>query len=213
MAEQTMLISVANKEGITEYAQGLLELDWGLLASGGTADHLNKAGLPVTNVAELVGGGAILGHRVVTLARKVYAGLLADLNNPKDVAELETLGIPQIHGATVDMYDLRTAIAEGKSEADIIEATDVGGPTMLHAAAKGRRVAVSSAAQRPVVLQWLQEERPDNEAVLRTLAAVAENEVAQYIGISATYLGSLVMHEEATNSYDAQLRAQLSLAR
>src|SRR3989338_9926335 len=111
MDEKVALISVYHKEGIVEFARALVELGWSLLASGGTCKHLREAGLPVRDVAELVGGDAMLGHRVVTLSCEVHAGLLAR-GTPEDRAELERLGIPWIGLVCVDMYPLHEAIAK-----------------------------------------------------------------------------------------------------
>ena len=200
------LISVYNKDGIVPFAQGLHELDWNIYASGGTARQINEAGVPVTDVAELVGGDAILEHRVVTLSREIHAGLLADPRSDLHIEELERLGIPLLGVVCVDMYPLRDAISSGADEQGVIEKTDVGGPTMLHSAAKGRRIVLSQQAQRGVVLEWLREGRPDEEDVLRTLAAVAEQEVSAYIGESARFLGALALQSKPKSSFAAALR-------
>jgi AICAR transformylase/IMP cyclohydrolase PurH len=105
----TALLSVYEKAGIANFAQALVGLGWSLVASGGTCKALNAAGLPVRDVAELVGGGAILGHRVVTLSREVHAGLLAR-HTPEDAAELEALGLPRIDLVCVDLYPLTAAM-------------------------------------------------------------------------------------------------------
>lgn len=209
---ENALISVFNKEGITELAQGLHELDVHIYASGGTARQIGESGVPVTDVAELVGGDAILEHRVVTLSREIHAGLLADQRNDMHVQELESLGIPLLGLVCVDMYPLKAAVDEGLDEAAVIEKTDVGGPTMLHSAAKGRRVVLSKQAQRRPVLEWLREGQPDEENVLRTLAAVAEQEVANYVRESAKYLCRLAMSNPADTSYDTMLRAGIDLS-
>ena len=84
---------------MVELASGLHELGWRLVSSGGTARGVADAGLPVTDVAELTGFPAILGHRVVTLHPAVHAGLLADLDQPEHRAELDELGIEPIASA------------------------------------------------------------------------------------------------------------------
>jgi AICAR transformylase/IMP cyclohydrolase PurH (only IMP cyclohydrolase domain in Aful) len=106
---KTALISVFNKQGIVEFAKELVALDFKILASGGTAKELSSAGIEVTDVASLVGGGAILGHRVVTLSREVHAGLLAR-DIPEDRAELEKNNIPWIDLVCVDLYPLQEEI-------------------------------------------------------------------------------------------------------
>lgn len=183
------LLSVFNKAGIEEFARGLDELGWIIYASGGTAETIKKAGIKVQDTSELVGGGAILGHRVVTLSREIYAGILAESSEQE--AELKSLGIPKIDLVCVDMYPLAQAITDPKStEADVIERTDVGGPTLLHAAAKGRRIVLSRAEQRPEVLDWLKNGMPEEKDYRRKLAAIAEYEVANYMLKSAEYLGA-----------------------
>ncbi len=179
------LLSVYEKAGIEDFAKGLADLGWQLYASGGTAKALATAGLKVTDVSELVGGQAILGHRVVTLSREISAGLLADKDSATDIAEMEKLGLPLIDLVCVDMYPLEKAIAANE---DIIEKTDIGGPTMLRSAAKGRRIVLSHAEQRQPVLEWLQANKPDEAGFVDKLAARAEYEVARYVLASAKYL-------------------------
>ncbi|HEX5455940.1 MAG TPA: hypothetical protein VFW77_01100 [Candidatus Saccharimonadales bacterium] len=191
MAESagTALLSVYNKAGIEEFARGLSDLGWRIYASGGTAEAIRKSGVEVTDTTELSGGGAILGHRVVTLSREIYAGLLAD-DSKEQSGELKSLGIPRIDLVCVDMYPLKEAIENpGSTEADVIEKTDVGGPTLLHAAAKGRRIVLSRPEHRKEVLDWLKSGRPEEQKFIKRLAAEAEYEVANYMIKSANYLG------------------------
>ncbi len=184
------LLSVFDKSGIVEFAQGLAELGWQQYASGGTAKAIAEANIPVKDVSELVGGEAILGHRVVTLSREISAGLLADKGNAHDMKEMADLELPIIDLVCVDMYPLEQSIAEqGSSRRDVVDSTDIGGPTMLRAAAKGRRIVLSHAEQRESVLEWLKAGKPDEAAFLDDLAARAEYEVARYTLASARYLG------------------------
>lgn len=184
------LLSVYDKTGIEEFARGLADLGWQLYASGGTAKAIAAAGLDVKDVSELVGGAAILGHRVVTLSREISAGLLADKNSEEDMAEMAKLQLPVIDLVCVDMYPLEEAIAKpGASRQDVIEKTDIGGPTMLRSAAKGRRIVLSVADQRQPVLDWLKADKPDKEAFLNELAARTEYEVARYGLTLAKHLG------------------------
>ncbi|HSX46142.1 MAG TPA: hypothetical protein VLG27_04040 [Candidatus Saccharimonadia bacterium] len=184
------LLSVYDKTGIVEFAQGLRELGWTLYASGGTAKAIAEAGVEVKDVSELVGGSAILGHRVVTLSREISAGLLADKSSQEDISEMAKLGLPIIDLVCVDMYPLEEAInKEGATGEDVTQQTDIGGPTMLRSAAKGRRIVVSHVSQREKVLDWLKAGRPDEDEALEELAARAEYEVARYVLASAQYLG------------------------
>lgn len=182
------LLSVYDKSGIGEFARGLSGLGWQIYASGGTAKAVAAAGVEVKDVTELVGGGAILGHRVVTLSREISAGLLADKHSDDDMAEMDRLGLPVIGLVCVDMYPLEEAIAAGSDGKEVIEKTDIGGPTMLRSAAKGRRIVLSHASQRQPVLDWLKSGRPGEESFLEELAARAEYEVTRYTLALAKHL-------------------------
>jgi phosphoribosylaminoimidazolecarboxamide formyltransferase/IMP cyclohydrolase len=183
------LLSVYDKTGITDFALGLSQLGWTIYASGGTAKALQEAGIEVIDVAEMVGGKAILGHRVVTLSREISAGLLADKKDSDDMAEMQKLGLPIIDLVCVDMYPLEEAINGASATKDeVILKTDIGGPTMLRSAAKGKRIVVPHAELRQPVLDWLKNGRPDEGLFLDKLAARAEYEVARYVSISADYL-------------------------
>lgn len=181
------LLSVYNKEGITYFARELVELGFELLASGGTAKELLKTNIPVRDVAELVGGGAILGHRVVTLSREVHAGLLAK-NTEEDRQELARLGIPWIDLVCVDLYPLQEEIDDPDSTREsVVEKTDIGGPTMLRSAAKGRRIVICDPYDREPVLNWLKAGKPDEDNFITGLVAKAEAVVAEYCLSSARY--------------------------
>ncbi|MEK7594056.1 MAG: hypothetical protein AAB436_00240 [Patescibacteria group bacterium] len=183
------LLSVYDKTGIEDFARGLVDLGWQVYASGGTAKAIEAAKIPVNDVTSLVGGGAILGHRVVTLSREISAGLLADKNSTEDIAEMTSLGIPIIDLVCVDMYPLEEAIAApDASKQSVITQTDIGGPTMLRSAAKGRRIVLSHASQRQPVLEWLKADMPSEPEFVDGLAARAEYEAARYIMTSAKYL-------------------------
>ncbi len=186
--KRSALLSVYDKTGIVEFADGLVDLDWTIYASGGTAKALSDAGTPVRDVAELVGGGAILGHRVVTLSREIHAALLARPVE-EDLAELEQLGIPFIDLVCVDLYPLAEEIAKSDATPEsVIEKTDIGGPTMLRSAAKGRRIVIATPTLRREVLEWLRSGEPEPKAYRNDLAALAEAIVADYCLTSARYL-------------------------
>jgi phosphoribosylaminoimidazolecarboxamide formyltransferase/IMP cyclohydrolase len=194
------LLSVYDKTGIEDFAKGLIELGWHIYASGGTAKAITDAGIDVSDVSELVGGKAILGHRVVTLSREISAGLLADKTSDADRAELEALNLPIIDLVCVDMYPLEEAIAKpNATKSDVITQTDIGGPTMLRSAAKGHRIVLSVANQREQVLEWLQAGKPDEAEFLDKLAARAEYESARYILTSARYLNGEKVSGYATH--------------
>ena len=124
----TALVSVYDKTGVVDLARELHELGWSLLSSGGTAAVIADAGVPVTDVAEITGVPAILGHRVVTLHPKVHGGILADRSDATHQADLEEYGIDPIDVVIVNLYPFSTAPG--------VELIDIGGPAMVRAAAK-----------------------------------------------------------------------------
>ena len=131
----TALLSVYDKSGIAELAEGLHAAGWRVLSSGGTAREIAAGGVPVTDVAELTGFPAILGHRVVTLHPKVHGGILADTSDPSHRADLAEYGIEPIDLVVVNLYPFATDPG--------VELIDIGGPAMVRAAAKNHdRVAV-----------------------------------------------------------------------
>lgn len=186
--KRTALLSVSSKQGIVEFARALVALDVQLLASGGTCKEVAGAGIPVFDVAQLVGGGAILDHKVVTLSRELHAGLLADPCSPKEVAQMGELKLSFIDIVAVHMYPLEEAIADGLPMEQIIAKTDIGGPTMLRAGAKGRRVVMHHPAQYARVLEWLRAGEPDPSSFRLRLAMQAEARVADYVRASAAYM-------------------------
>jgi len=187
---KTALISVCAKEGIDVFARKLLDMGWQILASGGTAKFLENAGIPVKDVAELVGGGAILGHRVVTLSREIHAGLLSR-DTLEDVAEMERLGLPRIDLVCCDFYPLAEEIAEpARTIASVIEKTDIGGPTMVRSAAKGGRIVICDPADRQTVIGQLEATGEVDIETLQYLRAKAEFVVAGYCLNSARFHGA-----------------------
>ena len=122
------LISVYDKAGVVELAAGLVELGWELIASAGTARVIEAAGLPVVDVADYTGSPVMLGHRVVTLHPRIHGGILADRDNPAHRADLEANGIDPIDLVVVNLYPFEASPG--------IETIDIGGPTMVRAAAK-----------------------------------------------------------------------------
>ena len=134
------LLSVSDKTGVVEFARGLRELEVEILSTGGTAAAIRDAGLEVTDVAEFTGSEEILDGRVKTLHPRLYAALLARRDDPDHVATLEAEGIEPIDLVCVNLYPFEETIARpGVSEEEAIENIDIGGPTMIRAAAKNHR--------------------------------------------------------------------------
>ncbi|MDO8561786.1 MAG: bifunctional phosphoribosylaminoimidazolecarboxamide formyltransferase/IMP cyclohydrolase, partial [bacterium] len=160
---------------------------WNVLGSAGTTSYLKEHGIACKDAADTV-GPPILGHRVVTLSREIYAGLLS--STKEDLAELERLHISPIDLVYVNLYPLEQETKNPQATpASVLEKTDIGGPTLLRAAAKGRRLALSNPEQIAVLESWfsrgcLESER---EEIALQFAAAAERRVADYVEASANY--------------------------
>jgi phosphoribosylaminoimidazolecarboxamide formyltransferase / IMP cyclohydrolase len=137
------LVSVSDKTGIVDFARGLAELGVEIVSTGGTGAALREAGIEVRDVSELTGSPEILDGRVKTLHPRLHAGLLAVRDNPEHAEVLEAEGIEPIDLVCVNLYPFeRTVARHGTSEAEAIENIDIGGPTMIRAAAKNHRFVV-----------------------------------------------------------------------
>ncbi len=129
------LLSVSDKTNLIDLARGLNEMGVALIASGGTAAAIRQAGLPVTDVAEVTGFPEVLGGRVKTLHPAVHAGLLAPRTD-EGLAELAGLGIEAIDLVAVNLYPFAATVQRGATLEEAIEQIDIGGVTLIRAAAK-----------------------------------------------------------------------------
>lgn len=184
---KTALFSVYHKKGSEVFARELLSLGWQIFASGGTAKYLKENNIPIKDVAELVGGAAILGHRVMTLSREVHAGLLSR-NIPEDIEEMERLGLPRIDLVCCDFYPLAAEIAKPDCTVEsVIEKTDIGGPTMVRSGAKGGRIVICDPPDRQIVINQLKTKGDIDKETRQYLRAKAEAAVSVYCLDSARF--------------------------
>jgi phosphoribosylaminoimidazolecarboxamide formyltransferase / IMP cyclohydrolase len=176
------LLSVYDKSGVVELASGLHELGWSLVSSGGTASALAATGLTVTDVADLTGVPAILGHRVVTLHPKVHGGLLADPDDTAHVADMAAHGIEAIDLLVANLYPF--------GEQPGIEMIDVGGPAMVRAAAKNHAHVgvVVDPADYGAVLEEIRAAGQLSGETRRRLARAAFAHTAAYDAAIVTWL-------------------------
>ncbi|MGI9585197.1 MAG: bifunctional phosphoribosylaminoimidazolecarboxamide formyltransferase/IMP cyclohydrolase [Acidimicrobiia bacterium] len=143
------LISVSDKHGLTPFAVSLVELGVEIVSSGGTADHLEAAGIPVFRVEDVTGAPEMLGGRVKTLHPRVHGGILADLSNSEHLQNLTDFGVRPFQLVVVNLYPFEETVAGGASDDMVIENIDIGGPTMIRAAAKNHKwVAVVVSPER-----------------------------------------------------------------
>src|SRR5687768_1392205 len=131
------LLSVSDKRGLVDFARGLAQLGVEIISTGGTARELAEAGIETRAVDDYTGFPEILDGRVKTLNPKIYAGLLAVRSNEEHMRTVDEHGIEPIDLVCVNLYPFeRTAAARGVDDAEVIENIDIGGPTLIRAAAK-----------------------------------------------------------------------------
>ena len=197
------LLSVSNKEGIEPLARALVERHgFQLISSGGTAKCLADAGLPVTKVADHTGAPEILGGRVKTLHPRVHGGILARPSEASDRADLEAQNIPAIELVVVNLYPFEATIARPDVSWDeAIEKIDIGGPTMVRAAAKNHaHVSVlTSPEQYGRLLEALEGGEVPAE-LRRQLALEAFQHTAAYDSAISTWLGQQLEGESSQAS-------------
>jgi phosphoribosylaminoimidazolecarboxamide formyltransferase/IMP cyclohydrolase len=148
------LISVYDKTGLEELARGLHEAGVEIVSTGSTAGRIAALDIPVTAVSDLTGFPECLDGRVKTLHPRVHAGILADLRLPDHVKQLDELGIAPFDLVVVNLYPFRETVASGAEADDVVEQIDIGGPSMVRAAAKNHpsvAVVVEPAAYGDVL--------------------------------------------------------------
>ena len=185
------LISVYDKEGVDAFARALHELGWELVSSGGTAAFLEDQGLPVTTVESVTEAPEMLGGRVKTLHPRIHAGILARRQLDEDMATIAAHDIEPIDLVCVSLYPFAAAANKrGATEAEVVEMIDVGGPSMLRAAAKNfpHVIVVSSPEQYEVVLAELREGDVDI-GTRRRLARECFQTTAAYEATIANWFG------------------------
>jgi phosphoribosylaminoimidazolecarboxamide formyltransferase/IMP cyclohydrolase len=142
------LLTVSDKRGLVEFARGLSDLGVEIVSTGGTARELAGAGIAVRAIDDYTGFPEILDGRVKTLNPRIYAGLLAVRSNPEHVSTLQEHEIEPIDLVCVNLYPFeRAAARRGVSDEEVIENIDIGGPTLIRAAAKNH--AFSAVVSRP----------------------------------------------------------------
>jgi len=184
------LISVSDKRGIVAFAQGLTQLGWEIVSTGGTASALRSAGIAVSSVEEVTGFPELLDGRVKTLHPAVHGALLARRDMPAHMAALQERGIVPIDLVAVNLYPFQRTISRpGVSFEDAVENIDIGGPSMLRSAAKNHEsvLPVVDPTDYPKVLDLLRGNGL-TPAVRREFAAKVFAHTADYDAAIAGYL-------------------------
>ncbi|WJQ01888.1 bifunctional phosphoribosylaminoimidazolecarboxamide formyltransferase/IMP cyclohydrolase [Geobacillus stearothermophilus] len=198
MAVKRALISVSNKEGIIPFAKQLAELGVDIISTGGTKRALEEAGVPVISISDVTGFPEILDGRVKTLHPAIHGGILAVRSDERHQAALEEHGIRPIDLVVVNLYPFQQTIAKPDvTLAEAIENIDIGGPTMVRAAAKNYAdvAIVVDPADYPMVIEELKTTGSIQAKTRQQLAAKAFRHTAAYDAMIAEYLTGLTGEE------------------
>ncbi|HAL74953.1 MAG TPA: bifunctional phosphoribosylaminoimidazolecarboxamide formyltransferase/IMP cyclohydrolase PurH, partial [Clostridiales bacterium] len=200
------LISVSDKNGLLELAQALREADIEIISTGGTASALSQAGIPVINVSDVTGFPECLDGRVKTLHPKIHGGILAIRGNAEHMQRLQELAITPIDLVIINLYPFKKTVMKPNVTAEeCIENIDIGGPSMLRAAAKNHHdvTVLVDPADYPAVLEQI---KSNGDTTLETrfrLARKVFEHTASYDALIASYF--------QRESPDAGLPDQLTL--
>jgi phosphoribosylaminoimidazolecarboxamide formyltransferase / IMP cyclohydrolase len=188
------LISVSDKKGIVEFCRALAELKIELVSTGGTASLLRDNKIAVKDVAELTGFPEIMDGRVKTLHPKVHGGILALRDNPAHVAKMKEHGILPIDLVVVNLYPFEATVARGAPFEEVVENIDIGGPSMVRAAAKNHQyvgVVVDPADYDSILSELRENDRSLSATTRFRLFRKAFQHTARYDGAISNYFSSL----------------------
>lgn len=197
-AQKYALLSVYDKKGIIEFAQSLIALGFKIISSGGTAKTLTDSGVECIAIQTITGNPESFDGRMKTISFQVESGILYDRKNPKHVREAKELGIKQIDLVACNLYPFEQTV-KGKSVmlTTAIETIDVGGPTMVRAAAKNFKnvFVVIDPNDYPKIIEVLTQNLPGDE-FRQALAAKAFDHISFYDAYIASYLRKSEFPEE-----------------
>jgi phosphoribosylaminoimidazolecarboxamide formyltransferase/IMP cyclohydrolase len=193
---KTALISVYHKDQLKEICQKLNNLGIKIISTGGTKTFIEKLGISVTAVEELTGYPSILGGRVKTLHPKIFGGILSRRKEKSDNEQMKQYEIPEIDLVVVDLYPFEETVASGASDEDIIEKIDIGGISLIRAAAKNYTdvVIIPSRKQYGVLLQILNDKAKTTIEIRKELAMKAfdisshyDTHIFNYFSMDSSY--------------------------
>ncbi|MDB5085652.1 MAG: Bifunctional purine biosynthesis protein PurH, partial [Bacilli bacterium] len=184
------LISVSDKSGIVEFAQCLVSHGIEVISTGGTADLLQRSGVPVIGISDITGFPEIMDGRVKTLHPNIHGGLLAIRNNPEHMEAIGKLGISPIDFVIVNLYPFQAAISKEVTLEHAIENIDIGGPSMLRSAAKNYQdvVVVVDSSDYGLVTNSLETGTELTREDKFRLAAKVFRHTAAYDALVSSYL-------------------------
>lgn len=198
MTKKRALISVSDKNGITDFARELVSLGFELISTGGTKKALQEQGIPVLSVSDVTGFPEILEGRVKTLNPFIHGGLLAKQDDEAHQKQLEEHGIEPIQIVCVNLYPFQQTIEKPDvTVADAIENIDIGGPTMLRSSAKNHQyvTVVVDPTDYETVISELKADGKTSLETRRKLAAKVFRHTAAYDALIAGYMTDLAGEE------------------
>ncbi|OYT58074.1 bifunctional phosphoribosylaminoimidazolecarboxamide formyltransferase/IMP cyclohydrolase [Euryarchaeota archaeon ex4484_162] len=204
MSDRRALISVSNKEGVVDLAKGFSSLGIEIISTGGTASVLRKAGVRILEVSDITGFPEILDGRIKTLHPFIHAGILARREKKRHMDMLKMHGIDTIDIVVCNLYPFEETIQ--KTDADleeILENIDIGGPTLLRAAAKNYRnvIVLTNPGQYSRVLEMLRSKKDVDIEERQRLAVEAFAHTARYDSIISGYQRNRFTHEILPETY------------
>lgn len=204
---QSALISVFYKDGIDAIGRKLHELGITIYSTGGTQDFLQQHNIPCVAVESLTTYPSILGGRVKTLHPVVFGGILGRRAEAGDLKEMEQFNIPEIDLVIVDLYPFEETLRNTKEESAIIEKIDIGGPSMIRAAAKNHRdvLVVADKGKYGELLQLLEEQRGNTSIEQRRQFAARAFEIVMYYDIAISNYFNPLNTLQSITSKDAKV--------
>ena len=201
------LLSVSDKKGLIDFARGLAELGVELVSTGGTRKILAEAGLKVSDIAEVTGFPEILDGRVKTLHPRIHAGILAVRHNPQHQQTLAEQEISPLDLVVCNLYPFEEVVRRGSNLEDTIENIDIGGPSMVRAAAKNYHdvAVVTDPGQYPTILEELKGRGGLSLPTRERLAAAAFARTAAYDAAISAYFAKLFPVVGETAEFPATL--------
>jgi len=208
------LMSVSDKMGLASFAKGLVAAGVELYSTGGTRKHLENEGIPVRDISDYTGFPEMMDGRLKTLHPKVHGGILFRHDHPSDVKSMVEHGILSFELVIVNLYPFEATVAkDGVSDEEAIEQIDIGGPTMVRAAAKNHKFVtiVTHSEQYPVVLEQIQANAATTLPLRRSLAKDAFTHTASYDTAISRFFIERSSDGEFPETYNVSFRREAVL--
>ncbi|MFO0905349.1 MAG: bifunctional phosphoribosylaminoimidazolecarboxamide formyltransferase/IMP cyclohydrolase [Pirellulales bacterium] len=209
------LISVSDKTGLVEFARALAARGVELFSTGGTRKHLESAGIAVRDIAEYTGFPEMMDGRLKTLHPKIFGGILCRHDRADDMSGIAAHGIVPFELVVVNLYPFEATVARpGVTVAEAVEQIDIGGPSLVRAAAKNHAFVsiATSASQYPAILQEVEQHGGTSLELRRRLMADAFAHTASYDALIADYFQKNYQSDEAfPATVNVSLRRQATL--